>query len=196
MLELLLTYALPRRDTKPLAKTLLKSFGSFAAVLAQPAANIETVAGLGPKSSGLVLLVRACVERYFERGVMQARRIESADEIARFVRAHLGAEQRECVMLLCLNDENRLIHYATIAEGTANRVALYPREVAREALLHNATGLILVHNHPAGEAVPSENDHQMTKHLQALATQLEIRFLDHLIVGQNAAFSLLTGKVV
>lgn len=196
MLELLLSYAVPRRDTKPLAKALLRSFGSFSAVLDQPPEKIEAVAGIGPDSSVLVKLVRSCVERYFERRVMKARRIGSADDIARFVRAHLSPEQRECVMLLCLNDENRLIHYATVAEGTANRVALYPREVVREALLHNATGLILVHNHPACGAAPSEHDHRMTKRIQELAAQLEIRFLDHLVVGQDRTFSLLTGKVV
>lgn len=124
MLELLLTYAVPRRDTKPLAKALLRAFGSFSAVLDQPAEKIEEISGIGPDSSVLVKVVRSCVERYFERGVMRARRIESADDIARFVRAHLGPEQRECVMLMCLNDENRLIHHAKVAEGTANRVAL------------------------------------------------------------------------
>jgi DNA repair protein RadC len=196
MLELLLTYAVPRRDTKMLSKSLLRSFGSFSGVLDQPTEKLQAVAGIGPDSAVLVQLVRCCVERYFERGVAKARRIESADDIARFARAHLGPEQRECVMLLCLNDDNRLIHHATVAEGTTNRVALYPREVVREALLHNATGLILVHNHPAGEVVPSEEDHKMTKRIQELATQLEIRFLDHLIVGQNAAFSLLSGRVV
>ena len=196
MLELLLAYAVPRRDTKPLAKALLRSFGSFSAVLDQPSEKIEAVSGIGPDSAMLVNLVRCCVERYFERGLMKARRIESADDIARFVRAHLGPEQRECVMLLCLNDENRLIHHAKVAEGTANRVALYPREVVREALLHNATGLILIHNHPAGGAVPSEHDHRVTKRIQELASQLEIRFLDHLVVGQDRTFSLLTGKTV
>ena len=196
MLELLLTYAVPRKDTKPLAKDLLRAFGSFSAVLDLPVERIEAVAGIGPDSSTLVSLVRSCVERYFERDLMKARRIGAADDIAQFIRAHLGSEQKECVMLLCLNDDNRLIHHSTVAAGTANRVALYPREVVREALLHNATGVILAHNHPAGEAVPSENDHKVTRRIQDLTAQLEIRFLDHLIVGQNEAFSLMTGRVV
>jgi DNA repair protein RadC len=75
-----------------------------------------------------VTLVRGRVERYFEHGVRRTLRILSAEDIARFARAYLGAEQRECVMLLCLNDENRLIHHARVACGTANRVTLYPRE--------------------------------------------------------------------
>ena len=126
----------------------------------------------------------------------RARRIGSPRDITRFVRAHLGPQQRECVMLLCLDDDNRLLHHATVAAGTANRVALYPREIVREALLHNATGLILVHNHPVGDAVPSEADHRTTKRIQELAAQLELRFLDHLLVGRDKVFSLLTGQVV
>lgn len=196
MLELLLTYAVPRRDTKPLAKALMRSFGSFAGVLDQPAEKLEAVSGIGPDSSALVSLVRSCVERYFEHGVTRAKRIEGPDDIARFVRARLGPEQRECVVMLCLNDDNRLIHHVTVAEGTANRVALYPREVVREALLHNATGMILVHNHPAGDAVPSEDDHRVTKRIQDVTGQLGIRFLDHLIVGEDRMFSLLTGKAL
>jgi DNA repair protein RadC len=196
LLELLLTYALPRRDTKPLAKTLLRSFGGFTGVLDQPAGKLEAVSGIGPDSSALVALVRSCVERYFEHGVTKAKRIEGPDDIAQFVRMRLGPEQRECVMLLCLNDDNRLIHHAIVVEGTANRVALYPREIVREALLHNATGMILVHNHPAGNAVPSEEDHRMTKRIEDVTEQLGIRFLDHLIVGEGRTFSLLTGKAL
>jgi DNA repair protein RadC len=196
MLELLLTYAVPRRDTKPLAKALMRSFGSIAGVLDQPAEKLEAIAGLGPDSSTLVGLVRSCVERYFEHGVTRAKRIEGPDDIARFVRARLGPEQRECVVMLCLNDDNRLIHHAIVVEGTANRVVLYPREIVREALLHNATGMILVHNHPAGDAVPSEEDHRLTKRIRDVAEQLDIRFLDHLIVGAGRTFSLLTGKSI
>jgi DNA repair protein RadC len=179
-----------------LAKTLLRSFGGFTGVLDQPAGKLEAVSGIGPDSSALVALVRSCVERYFEHGVTKAKRIEGPDDIAQFVRMRLGPEQRECVMLLCLNDDNRLIHHAIVVEGTANRVALYPREIVREALLHNATGMILVHNHPAGNAVPSEEDHRMTKRIEDVTEQLGIRFLDHLIVGEGRTFSLLTGKAL
>lgn len=196
LLELLLTYAVPRKDTKPIAKALLRSFGSIAAVLDQPTERIVAVSGIGPQSAVLFALVRSCVSRYFEHGVVRTRRIDGVEDVARFLRVHLGSEQRECVMLLCLNDNNRVIHHAIVAEGTANRVALYTREIVREALLHNATGMILVHNHPAGDAIPSEDDHWVTKRVQEAVSQLDIRFLDHLIVGQDKTFSLMTGKAV
>ncbi len=196
LLELLLTYAVPRRDTKAQAKTLLRLCGGFTGVLDQPPEKLETVSGIGPESSTLISLMKACMERYFEHGVTKAKRIEGPPDIVQFLRASLGSEQRECVMLLCLNDENRLIHHAIVAEGTANRVALYPREVVREGLLHNATGIILVHNHPAGDALPSDEDHTMTKRLQDITEPLGMRFLDHLIVAPRQTFSLLTGKVL
>jgi len=196
LLELLLTYAMPRRDTKALAKSLVKRFGSFAAVLDQPRERLLEVEGVGPQTATFLLTVRSAMTRYFEQGVEQTATISSPEDVTDFVRVHIGANQRECLMVLCLNTANRLVHHVTVIEGTVDRAPFYPREIMKAALLHNATGLIMVHNHPSGDPVPSENDHTITRKLRELAEEFAIRLHDHLIVTPRNTFSLTTGKLL
>lgn len=196
LLELLLTYALPRKDTKELAKTLIGRFGSFAAVLDQPRERLLEVKDIGPQAVTLLLAVRSAMARYLEQGVEHAKTISSPEDVAEFVRVTIGANQRECLAILCLNDANRLLHHHTVIEGTVDRAPFYPREILKTALLHNATGLIMVHNHPSGDPVPSENDHRITNKLRELSAEFAIRVHDHLIVTPRSAFSLMTGKLL
>lgn len=196
LLELLLTYALPRKDTKELAKILIERFGSFAAVLDQPRERLLEVKYIGPQAVTLLLTVRSAMARYLEQVVEHAETISSPEDVANFVRVHIGANQRECLMTLCLNDANRLLHHVIVIEGTVDRAPFYPREILKAALLHNATGLIMVHNHPGGDPVPSENDHLITNKLRELAAEFAIRVHDHLIVTPRNAFSLTTGKLL
>lgn len=196
LLELLLTYAIPRKDTKQLAKVLIEQFGSFAAVLDQPKERLLEIEGIGPQTSVFLSAIRASLTRYLEQKVEKARTISKPEDVAEFLRVHLGANQRECLMILCLNDANRLVHHDTVIEGTINRAPFYPREVIKTALIHNATGLIMVHNHPSGDPTPSENDHRITGMMEDLAKEFNIRFHDHLIVTPRNAFSLKTGKLL
>jgi DNA repair protein RadC len=196
LLELLLTYVIPRRDTKSTAKNLLRKFRSFNSVLNQPKDKLEAVDGVGRQASTYILVIRACIERYFEHRVERRKSISSTEEVMQFVRAQLGAKQRECLMAIYLTDNNRLLHHSIITEGTVNRTAFYPREILRQGIAYNATGLILVHNHPQGQPVPSEHDFEMTRKLQEVAAQLDIRLLDHLIVTGLEAYSIKTGKVL
>ncbi len=196
LLELLLTYAIPRKDTKKLAKLLIEEFGTFAAVLDQPKERLLEVEGIGPQTSIFLAAVRASLTRYLEQQVETTRTISKPEDVAEFLRIHLGANQRECLMVLCLNDANRLVHHDTVIEGTINRAPFYPREIIKTALLHNATGLIMVHNHPSGDPAPSENDHRITGLMEELVTEFNITFHDHLIVTPRNAFSLKTGKLL
>jgi DNA repair protein RadC len=147
LLELLLAYAIPRKDTKALAKSLVERFGSFAAVLDQPRERLLEVKDVGPQTVTFLLAIRSAMARYFEQEVEQAETISSPEDVANFVRVHIGANQRECLMALCLNDANRLLHHVTVIEGTVDRAPFYPREILKAAILHNATGLIMVHRH-------------------------------------------------
>ena len=196
LLELLLTYAIPRKDTKALAKNLVERFGSFAAVMDQPREMLLDVEGIGPQTVIFLLAIRSSMTRYLEQKVEHAETISSPENVAEFVRAHIGANQRECLTILCLNDANRLVHHATVIEGTVDRAPFYPREILKAALLHNATGLIMVHNHPSGDPVPSENDHLITRKLRELASEFAIQLHDHLIVTPRNVFSLTTGKLL
>ena len=196
LLELLLTYAVPRKDTKPTAKALLKKHNSFSSVLEQPLSELENCDGVGPASGTLISLVRACINRYFECEKKSGTRISAPRDIAKLARTCIPATNRECLVLLCLDDDNRLGHSAVISEGTLNRLPVYPREIIKEALLHNASAIILVHSHPAATSAPSEADHRITARLDELLLELGIRFVDHLIVAPDSIFSLKTGELL
>lgn len=196
LLELLLTYSIPRKDTKQVAKMLIDQFGSFASVLDQPRARLLEVEGIGPQTSVFLSAIRASLTRYLEQKVENARTISKPEDVAEFLRVELGANQRECLMILCLNDANHLVHHDTVIEGTVNKAPFYPREIIKIALTHNATGLIMVHNHPSGDPTPSENDHRITGMMEELVKEFNIRFHDHLIVTPRNAFSLKTGQLL
>lgn len=196
MLELLLTYSIHRKDTKELAKVLIDQFGSFAAVFDQPKKRLLEIIGIGPETATFLLAVRASMVRYFEQKAENADTISTPEDIAEFVKLHIGANQRECLLLLCLNDANKLVHHVVVIEGTVDRAPFYPREIMRSALDHNATKIIMVHNHPGGEPIPSENDHCITDQLERIAAEFSIKLLDHLIVTPRQAFSLRTGRLL
>jgi len=196
LLELLLTYAIPRKDTKPIAKRLLKQFGSFAAVFDQPRERLLEIEGVGPQTCTFLFAFREFIVRYLEQEVEYAKAISSPEDITEYVRIQLGTAPRECLMILYLNDANRLKYNATITEGTVDRAPFYPREILKTALLRDATGLIMVHNHPSGDPIPSENDHKITRQLEKLASEFNIKVHDHLIVTPHKAFSLKTGRLL
>jgi len=196
LLELLLTYAIPRKDTKPISKRLLKRCGSFAAVFDQPRERLQEVEGVGSQTSVFLFAIREVMVRYLEQKVEYAETISSPEDIAGFVRTHLGATPRECLMILYLNDASRLTHHVIVSEGTVDRAPFYPREILKTALLRDATSLIMAHNHPSGDPIPSENDHIITSRMEKLAAEFEIKVLDHLIVTPHRVFSLKTGRLL
>ena len=102
----------------------------------------------------------------------------------------IGARQREAILLLCLSDSNRLIHHSVVSEGTVDRSALYVREILKPALVHNATRLVLIHNHPSGDPSPSPEDVQVTERIVQAGKMLDIDVLDHLIIGKQRFVSL------
>jgi DNA repair protein RadC len=195
-LELLLTYAIPRKDTKPIAKKLLKRFGSFAAVFDQPREHLLEIDGVGPQTYIFLFAIREFMVRYLEQEVEYAKEISSPEDIAKFLKIHIGTAPRECLMILYLNDANRLKYHATVTEGTVDRASFYPREILKTAFLKDATGLIMVHNHPSGDPIPSENDHKITKQMEKLASEFNIKVHDHLIVTPHKAFSIKTGRLL
>ena len=162
LLELLLTYVLPRIDTKPLAKALLDRFGSLLSVLQQPRERLAEVEGIGLKSAGFLQLVHAFLTRCMESAVEELSTISGPEDIFAYVRLHLGALPHECLFAIYLDNANRVLHHTQVTSGTIDRTALYPREVFKPAFACNASGLILVHNHPDGLAAPSEQDLELT----------------------------------
>jgi len=196
LLELLLGYAIPRKDTKPLAKALLKRFKSFQAVLDAPYGHLEEIEGMGGHASTLIGLVRACVSRYMEPALDEDRVITGPEDVVSFIRAEIGGGAREQFMLVCLNAAGRIVHTRIMAEGTVDAAHVYPREVIKAAIDANATALILVHNHPSGTIHASEQDIRLTRQLTEICTQMGISLYDHLIVSRSGAYSIKLGSLL
>lgn len=196
LLEMLLTYVIPRRETKSIAKALLYEFKTLFSVLHQPDRRLMDIEGIGPNAATFLKVIQACFTRCMETEVENHPSISGPEDIYAFIRMQLGTKASECVYALYLDDARRLVHHAEILSGTVDRVPLYPREILKPGLIHNATGLILVHNHPQGLPVPSEHDLEMTKKLEDAASPVGIKLLDHLIVAQHQAYSLKTGKLL
>jgi len=194
LIELLLAYAIPRKDTKPIAKRLLAKFGSFQAVLDAPRERLEEIEGIGEHASTLIILMRACMSRYFEPAKDDKPVISGPEDVLDFMRAEIGGSAKEQFMLVCLNAAGRLVHTQIIAEGTVDAAHVYPREVLKEAISHNATALILVHNHPSGTLHASQQDMRLTNQLTEICSQVGISLHDHLIVTRSGAYSIKLGS--
>jgi len=184
MLEIVL-FALPRRDTKPLARALLSRFGSFARVIAAPVQDLLTVEGLGEAGVAALKSVQAAALRLLRAEVIDQPVLSNWDRLMAYLGAELSRERVEQFRVLFLDNRNHLLADEAQQRGTVNHTPVYPREVAKRALELHATALILVHNHPSGDPTPSRDDIAMTLQIKAAATALSIVLHDHIVVGNG-----------
>jgi DNA repair protein RadC len=191
LLELLLFRTIPRRDTRPIAKALIKRFGSLPAALSAPASLAKEIDGVGDATafdlSALAALVRATAKAELPRN---ADMLSSWDKVLSYCRAAMAHESREQFRVLFLNKKNGLIADELQQRGTVDHTPVYPREVVKRALELSASAIILVHNHPSGDPAPSSADIEMTHRIKEIAQSLEIAVHDHLIIGRNGYTSL------
>src|SRR6201986_2890566 len=190
LLELALFAALPRRDTKPLAKELLKKFGSFSEVIHAPVARLRGVKGVGDASINQLKLLAAAAGRAAKREIERKVALSSWNEVIDYCRSGMAFAEKEQFRLLFLDKRNQLIADEIQQTGTVDHTPVYPREVIKRALELSATALILVHNHPSGDPTPSQADLQLTKATLDIATPLGIAVHDHIIVGRGGHASL------
>ncbi|WP_242534823.1 RadC family protein [Roseococcus suduntuyensis] len=189
LLEMLLFLAMPKGDTKPLAKALINRFGSFAQVLAAPQQALMDARGLGPHSVAALKLVQASALRMARAEVMDAPVLNKWDLLMDYLKLVMAREKTEQFRILFLDSKNRLIADEAQARGTVNHTPVYPREVVKRALELHATALILVHNHPSGDPTPSRADIEMTREVKAAGEILSIAVHDHLIIGNGEVLS-------
>ena len=182
MLEIVL-FALPRRDTKPLARALLDRFGSFAAAIAAPLPDLLAVEGLGETGAAALKAVQAAALRLERAGLADRPVLASWDRLIGYLTASLALEKVEQVRVLFLDTRNRLIADEVQGRGTVNHTPVYPREVVRRALELHASALILAHNHPSGDPTPSREDISMTREIQAAAELMRIALHDHIVIA-------------
>jgi DNA repair protein RadC len=196
LLELLLFRALPRRDVKPLAKSLLEKFGSFAEVITAPESRLAEVKGLGDSGVTELKIVQAAAGRLLRGQVKKRPALSSWSAVLDYCRTAQAFADREQFRVLFLDKRNQLIADEVQQVGTVDHTPVYPREVVKRALELSATAIILVHNHPSGDPTPSHADIQMTQQIIAVAQPLGISVHDHIIVGKEGHASLKGLKLI
>jgi DNA repair protein RadC len=196
LLELVLFRSIPRRDVKPIAKELLRRFGSFAEVLAAPPPRLAEVDGIG-ESVILDLKVLEASARRLAKGAVAKRPVLSSwTAVIDYCRTAMAFMDKEQFRLLFLDKRNALIADEVQQSGTVDHTPVYPREVVKRALELSASALILVHNHPSGDPTPSSADVTMTRDIIEIAKPLGITVHDHIIVGREGHASLKGLKLI
>jgi DNA repair protein RadC len=190
MLELVL-FALPRCDTKPLARLLISRFGSFSNVIAAPVQDLMCVDGIGEAAAVSLKAVQAAALRLLRAEVVDQPVLNNWDRLMAYLNAEMSRDRVEQFRVLFLDNRNRLLADEAQQRGTVNHTPVYPREVAKRALELHATALILVHNHPSGDHTPSHDDIVMTRQVKAATAALSIVLHDHVVVGNGKWLSFL-----
>ena len=185
LLEMVLFAALPRRDTKPLAKALLKRFGSFAEVIAAPRDRLKEIPGAGDSVVSQLKIVEAAAARLAQTRVIGKHALSSWSALLDYCMAAMARAPAEEFRVLFLDRKNVLIADEVQARGTVDHTPVYPREIIKRALEHGASAIILVHNHPSGDPTPSKADIAMTREIAAAAKALKIAIHDHLVIGRG-----------
>jgi len=196
LLELLLTYSIPRRDVKPIAKTLIDRFGGLAGVLDADGEELSKIKGVGEMSATLISLVRELYSTYLAENMKRGDVLSSPESVLKFARVRLAGLTNEAFMVIFLNVKNEVLDYTLLHEGTIDSVAIYPRRIIETALSKHAAGIILVHNHPSGNPAPSREDKALTSEITSAARTLDIRVLDHIVVGKAGYFSFLENNIL
>jgi DNA repair protein RadC len=196
LLELVLFRAIPRRDVKPLAKDLLKTFGSFAEVVSAPPARLREIGGLSEATIAELKIVQAAAQRLARGEIKRREVLASWSAVLDYCRGAMAFAEREQFRILFLDKRNQLIADEVQQQGTVDHTPVYPREVVKRALELSATAIILVHNHPSGDPTPSRADVQMTQDVIEAAKPFGIAVHDHIIVGKDGHASLKGLKLI
>ncbi len=196
LMELMLYRSIPRRDVKPIAKALIRRFGSFAEALGANIDRLMEVEGVGEATATDIKIVAAAGRRLAKGAVSERPLLGSWKDVIEYCRAAMAFAEREEFRLLFLDKRNCLIADEVQGVGTVDHTPVYPREVVRRALELGATALILVHNHPSGDPSPSAADIKVTSEIVAVAKPMGIEVHDHIIVGRRGHASLRGLKLI
>ena len=186
ILELLLSFGTPRSDCKEPARAALKQFGSLAAVLETSGANLQDIKGIGPKNSFAIHFIQAVARRYLKDRLQGKRYLHSSGDVRDYLLHAMRGLKKEVFTVIYLDSSHAVLNTETIAEGTINVNTVYPRELVKKALEHNAAAMVIAHNHPSGSLEPSKQDLQLTRTLFLLGSMMQIQLLDHIIIGNGS----------
>ena len=189
IIELLLTLGTPRRDCKHQAREALRRFHSLRGVLEAPFDELQKIKGIGPHNIFGLKLIQEVSRRFLKERMMSRPYCHSSKEVFDYLYHSLRDLRKEKFKVLFLNAKNKILEEETFFEGTVDSSAVYPREIMKKALRWDASSLIFVHNHPTGDPEPSASDREITKELVFAANVMQLKVLDHIIIGNNRYFS-------
>ncbi|URW75998.1 DNA repair protein RadC [Sphingomonas donggukensis] len=190
LLEYLLALAIPRRDTKPLAKALLREFATLSGVMTADAADLARVKGMGETSVAAIKAAHAIALRLLKTTTSDLPILSNWQALLDYLRADMAHHAVERVRVLHLSSRNQLIRDEVMNEGTIDEAPVYAREVIRRALQIGSAAIILVHNHPSGDASPSRADIQITRAIADAGRPLGVALHDHIIIAAGGHTSL------
>ncbi len=190
VLELLLFYCIPRKDTKPIAKALLKKFLSLKGILLAREFEIEQIEGTGPQTYLFFKILREFILRMERESLLSQESLTSPIQVFKAIYPRIGSETKESFWLVLLNTRNKILSLEKICEGSVDRAVVYPREIFEKVFKKGASAIILIHNHPGGDPTPSSEDLHFTRHLKKIGEPLNIRILDHLIIAGDRFISM------
>lgn len=190
LLAILLRTGLAGCSVLHMAQALLDRFGGLAGLLNASAQDLALSKGLGPAKRAEMLAVMELAKRATAQQLRDREVFASPEAVKHYLQLQLGHRPHEIFAVLFLDSQHRLIAMEEMFRGTLTQTSVYPREVALRALHHHAAGVILSHNHPSGSLQPSPADHSLTASLQSALGLLDVRVLDHIIVGQGGSYSM------
>lgn len=189
VIELLLTLATPRKDCKQAAKSALQRFRTLPGVMEAPVDELQEVDGIGPKNLIGIKLVKAVADRYLASRLERKTALGNSRQLFEYLYHTMRGKHREHFKVIYLDAKNRVIAAETLFKGTLTASAIYPREVVRAALKHQAAAVIFAHNHPSGDPTPSREDEAVTRQLLFACRTVGITVHEHLVIGDNRYFS-------
>ncbi len=189
IVELLLTLGSPRKDCKQQAKEALKRFKTLRGVLEAQPEELQRIEGIGPNNAFGIALVQEVAREFLKEGIMDKPFCRSSKEVFDYLYHSMRGLKKEVFKVVFLDAQNRVIEVENLFEGTLSASSIYPREVIKSAIEHNAASLIFVHNHPSGIPEPSDSDREITRDLVFAGETIQLGILDHIIIGDNRFFS-------
>ena len=189
-LELLLFYAIPQKDTNPIAHALLDRFGSLSQVLDAPVEELKKVPGISDHAATLLRLATELARFYQVDSAQRTEVLTSLDACGRYLVPWFFGRKVETVFLLCLDAKCKVLGCREIGEGSVNAASISVRKVVEAALSANATSVVLAHNHPSGVALPSADDVQTTRRIAAALSAVEVKLIDHIVVAEGDFISM------
>ena len=189
IVELLWTLGTPRRDCKTQAKEAINKFKTLRGVLEAPSEELRKIKGITAHNVFVIKFMQEIARVFLKEQVLDQPYCRSSREVFDYLYHSMRDLKREIFKVMFLDSQNHIVEIEDLFEGTLNASAIYPREIIQGAVKHNAAALIFVHNHPAGNPQPSDNDKQITQDLVFAGNIMQIKVLDHIIIGENRYFS-------